>query len=76
MFGTLAIAYAKNVAGVDGTTTLWLVVGANFVALGTQPLFGMLADRIGRKPVFIYGALASAVLTPVFLLASSPAASR
>jgi MFS family permease len=56
------------VAGVDGTTTLWLVVGANFVALGTQPLFGMLADRIGRKPVFIYGAVASAVLTPVFLL--------
>ncbi len=68
VFGTLAISYAKNVAGVDGTTTLWLVVGANLVALGTQPLFGMLADRIGRKPVFVYGALASAVLTPVFLL--------
>ena len=68
VFGTLAISYAKTVAGVDGTTTLWLVVGANFVALGTQPLFGMLADKIGRKPVFIYGALASAVLTPVFLL--------
>ena len=68
VFGTLAISYAKTVAGVDGTTTLWLVVGANLVALGTQPLFGMLADRIGRKPVFIYGALASAALTPLFLL--------
>ena len=68
VFGTLAISYAKTVAGVDGTTTLWLVVAANIVALGTQPLFGMLADRIGRKPVFIYGAVASAVLTPVFLL--------
>ena len=68
VFGTLAISYAKNVAGVDGTTTLWLVVGANFMALGTQPLFGMLADKIGRKPVFIYGALSSAALTPVFLL--------
>ncbi|MDP9889253.1 MFS transporter [Pseudarthrobacter enclensis] len=68
VFGTLAISYAKTVAGVDGTTTLWLVVAANIVALGTQPFFGMLADRIGRKPVFIYGALASAVLTPVFLL--------
>jgi MFS family permease len=68
VFGTLAISYAKTVAGVDGTTTLWLVVGANLVALGTQPLFGMLSDRIGRKPVFIYGAVASAILTPVFLL--------
>ncbi|MDQ0754799.1 MFS family permease [Arthrobacter sp. B3I4] len=68
VFGTLAISYAKNVANVDGTVTLWLVVGANLVALGTQPLFGKLADRIGRKPVFIYGALSSAVLTPVFLL--------
>ncbi|TDT76509.1 Na+/melibiose symporter-like transporter [Arthrobacter sp. AG258] len=68
VFGTLAISYAKTVAGVDGTTTLWLVVGANLVALGTQPLFGMLADKIGRKPVFIYGAVASALLTPVFLL--------
>ena len=68
VFGTLAISYAKTVAGVDGTTTLWLVVGANLVALGTQPLFGKLADRIGRKPVFIYGALSSAVLTPLFLL--------
>ncbi len=68
VFGTLAISYAKTVAGVDGTTTLWLVVAANIVALGTQPLFGMLADKIGRKPVFIYGAVASALLTPVFLL--------
>ena len=76
VFGTLAISYGKNVAGVDGTITLWLVVGANFVALGTQPLFGMLADRIGRKPVFIYGALSSAVLTPFFLLSSNPATSR
>ena len=68
VFGTLAISYAKTVAGVDGTTTLWLVVGANLVALGTQPLFGNLADKIGRKPVFIYGAVSSAILTPVFLL--------
>ncbi|MET3174434.1 UNVERIFIED_ORG: MFS family permease [Arthrobacter sp. UYCu721] len=68
VFGTLAISYAKTVAGVDGTTTLWLVVGASLVALGTQPLFGKLADRIGRKPFFIYGAVASAILTPALLL--------
>ncbi|MBW4096347.1 MAG: MHS family MFS transporter [Acidobacteria bacterium] len=68
VFGTLAISYAQNVAHVSSTITLWLVVVANVFALGTQPLFGILADRIGRKPVFIYGALASAVMTPLFLL--------
>ncbi len=68
VFGTLAIKYAQDVAHVHSTITLWLVVVANIVALGTQPLFGKLADRIGRKPVFIYGALASAVMTPLFLL--------
>ena len=68
VFGTLAIKYAQDVAGVNSTITLWLVVAANVVALGTQPLFGMLADKIGRKPVFIYGALSSAIMTPVFLL--------
>ena len=50
---------------------MWLVVVANVFALGTQPLFGMLADRIGRKPVFIYGALSSAVMLPFYLLSMS-----
>lgn len=67
VFGNLAIAYGKEV-GVNESITLWLVVVANVVALGTQPLFGRLADRIGRKPVFIYGALSSATLMPFYLL--------
>lgn len=70
VFGTLAIAYGKKV-GLDAGITLWLVVVANAVALVTQPLFGKLADRIGRKPVFIYGALSSAVLMPFYMLSMS-----
>ena len=70
VFGNLAIAYGKEV-GVNESITLWLVVVANVVALFTQPLFGRLADRIGRKPVFIYGALSSAALMPFYLLSMS-----
>lgn len=70
VFGSLAIAYGISV-GVDKELTLWLVVAANAVALVTQPLFGRLADRIGRKPVFVYGALASAALMPFYLLSMS-----
>ena len=70
VFGTLAIAYGKKV-GLPADITLWLVVVANVVALGTQPLFGMLADRIGRKPMFVYGALSSAVLMPFYMLSMS-----
>lgn len=70
VFGNLAIAYGKEV-GVNEAITLWLVVVANAVALLTQPLFGRLADRIGRKPVFVYGALSSAALMPFYLLSMS-----
>jgi len=57
--------------GVGESVTLWLVVVANVFALFTQPVFGMLADRIGRKPVFVYGALSSAALMPFYLLSMS-----
>lgn len=68
VYGTLAIRYGTDVGTVDASVTLWLVVAGNVVALGTQPLFGALADRIGRKPVFIYGALSSAAVMPFYLL--------
>ena len=68
VYGTLAIKYGTEVGDVDANITLWLVVAGNVVALGTQPLFGRLADRIGRRPVFIYGAVSSAVIMPFYLL--------
>ncbi|KMO72714.1 MAG: MHS family MFS transporter [Mycolicibacterium rufum] len=70
VFANLALAYGKKV-GLDADLTLWLVVAANVGALFTQPLFGKLADRIGRKPVFIYGALSSAALMPFYMLSMS-----
>ncbi|MFF3037445.1 MFS transporter [Arthrobacter citreus] len=68
VYGTLAIKYGTEVGNVDAAITLWLVVAGNIAALFTQPLFGMAADRFGRKPVFIYGALSSAAVMPFYLL--------
>lgn len=70
VFGNLAIAYGVLV-GLPQSITLWLIVVANVFALGTQPLFAMLADKIGRKPVFIYGAISSAVFMPFYMLSMS-----
>jgi MFS family permease len=70
VFGNLAIAYGKE-AGLNESITLWLVVVASFFALFTQPVFGRLADRVGRMPVFVYGALSSAALMPLYPLSMS-----
>ena len=70
VFSNLALAYGKN-EGLDESVTLWLVVVANIVAIGTQPIFGMMADRFGRKPVFIYGAISSASLMPFYMMSMS-----
>ena len=61
-----ALAYAVQVQGFERSTMLWAIAAANFVAVITQPLYGILADRIGRKPVFVAGAVGSAVMVFVF----------
>ncbi len=50
---------------------LWVVVSANVVALAAIPLLATLADRVGRRPVFVAGALGSAVALAAFLWAVS-----
>jgi MFS family permease len=67
IFGIFTLSYGVNTVGLDRTPMLVLTVAANVVALVTIPLWGTLADRIGRKPVFIGGALGCAVLIFPFL---------
>ena len=64
-----ALAFAVKTVGLDDTTMLWVVIAANLVALAAIPLWAYLADRIGRKPVFIFGALGSGVLMFAYLAA-------
>src|SRR5579884_1224045 len=55
--GVYALSYAVNVVKLDQTPMLTVAIVANVVALGALPLWALLADRIGRKPVFIFGAI-------------------
>lgn len=62
-------AQAISVKGMNASAALWTGVGANIVLILALPLFGILSDRIGRKPVLYLSYLGGAVLAfPLNLL--------
>lgn len=68
IFTVWALAYATGDAvGMDRTFMLWVGALANLVALAAIPLWALLSDRIGRRPVFLAGAVGSAVLMFLYL---------
>jgi MFS family permease len=68
--GTWSLAQGtSDDIGMQRTTLLWMVIASNVVALITLPLWAKLSDRIGRRPVFAFGAIGSAVLAFPFLWA-------
>ncbi|HXE20997.1 MAG TPA: MFS transporter [Rhodoferax sp.] len=62
IFAIFVLSYAVNTVHIPRDTMLGLLVLTNIVALAAIPLWAILSDRIGRKPVFIFGALGCAVL--------------
>jgi MFS family permease len=67
IFSVFALAFAVDPGGLDRSVMLWVAIVANAVALAAIPLLASLADRIGRRPVFIAGTLGSAVLAGAYL---------
>ncbi|MBB3083787.1 MFS transporter [Geodermatophilus sabuli] len=68
-----SLTYGVNTIGLPRTSLLWMLILSNIVALGAIPLWGMIGDRIGRKPVFAIGALGPAVLIWPFIWSVSQA---
>lgn len=71
IFSVFTLSYAVNTVHIPRATMLTVLVLANVVALGAIPLWAMLSDRIGRRPVFVFGALGSAALIWPYMWAIS-----
>ncbi|WP_133913777.1 MFS transporter [Streptomyces sp. NBC_00582] len=72
IFTVWALAYATSDAvGMSRSSMLWVGALANLVALGAIPAWATLSDRIGRRPVYLIGAVGSAVAMFLYLWAIS-----
>ncbi|WP_214108276.1 MFS transporter [Acrocarpospora catenulata] len=70
IFTVWALSYAtSDEIGLDRATMLWVSSAANAVALIAIPLWAKLSDRIGRKPVFLVGAIGSPIMIFAYLAA-------
>jgi MFS transporter, MHS family, shikimate and dehydroshikimate transport protein len=64
-----SIVYATSKLGLSRSVILNGIFAAAMLEVLTIPLFGALSDRIGRKPMYITGALLSAAIAfPIFWL--------
>ena len=64
-----SLSYGTKNLGLPRTALTDAILIANCLALFTVPLFGVLSDRIGRRPAFLAGILATALyIYPFFLL--------
>ncbi|MBB6352106.1 MFS transporter [Nonomuraea muscovyensis] len=70
IFTVWALNYATGESvGLDKATMLWVSIAANVTALVAIPLWARLSDRIGRKPVFLVGAVGSPIMIFAYLAA-------
>lgn len=55
VFNVFTLAYVSKELGLSSNVALTGVFIASAVAIFVSPLFGTLSDRIGRKPVYLFG---------------------
>jgi metabolite-proton symporter len=72
LFPVFALNYMTQQLGLSKTMVLQGNMLAYAVMLVTLPLFSILSDRVGRRPVYLFGALFSAAFAvPFFLLVNT-----
>jgi MFS family permease len=71
LFGQFALAYGVNAMGLPQSTFLWLAIVAYLIALFVIPVLGVVADRVGRKPVYAVGIFGAGLIVWPFFWAIS-----
>jgi MHS family shikimate/dehydroshikimate transporter-like MFS transporter len=69
IYSVFSLTYATQYAGVDRNVVLHAILIASACDAVAIPLYGALSDRIGRRPVYLFGAIMTAVFAfPFFWL--------
>jgi len=75
VFSVFVLTYATQRANIDRQLVLNGILLGSAVELAAIPFFGALSDRIGRRPVYLFGAVMTAVVAyPLFLALDQGAA--
>ena len=69
VFGSFSVAFATGGTSWTSRPCCWVPVCASLVAIMYTPLAGVLADKIGRRTVFIIGAVGAGLSTVPYLWA-------
>jgi MFS family permease len=69
VYSTFLLVYATQKVGMDRSIVLNGLLVASAVELVAIPVFGGLSDRLGRRPVYLFGAVVTALFAfPLFWL--------
>jgi MFS transporter, MHS family, shikimate and dehydroshikimate transport protein len=72
IYTVFVLSYIVNTLNLDRSVGLNAVMISSVIGLGTLPLWSCLSDKIGRKPVYLFGTIASTLFVlPFFWLMDS-----
>jgi MFS family permease len=63
IFTVFVLAYGEEELGLEKSTMLTSVIIAAAIGLFTVPLWGWLSDKVGRKPLYLSGAIVTLVMS-------------
>ena len=67
LFTVFILEYGESELGFERTELLIAVIVAASIGLLTTPFFGALSDRLGRRPVYLFGAVVSLLFSFAYI---------